>query len=159
MKQHKAAICNFKQTPANYNKMLPDLKWTFFFLNAMSTPWFAMSKQKKKCHSFSNTPVSTLATLRTSCLSVAFDFSVLSLKISIFFLQPDDSPQEDSARVHPVSQEPQQVHSPRTTPAGYTCRNMSTVFAEVWLTHWLHRVFTQKTTTTPLCPPPHRGVK
>lgn len=24
----------------------------------------------------------------------------------------------------------------QTTPAGYTCQKMSTVFAEVWLTHW-----------------------
>lgn len=31
MKQHKAAICYFKQTPSSYNKMLPDPRWTFFF--------------------------------------------------------------------------------------------------------------------------------
>lgn len=158
MKQHKAAICYFKQTPANDNKTLPDLRWTFFFfLNAMSILRFVASKQKK-----SVTHSAILQFLRRPpCAHPAsvllFAFSVLSLKISIFFLQPDDSPQEDAARVHPVSQEPRQVRGPRTTPAAHTCRNMPTVFAEVWLTHRLHGVFTQKTTPAPTSS--HRGVK
>lgn len=55
--EQKAAICYFKQTPANYNKMLPDLRWTFFLKCNVNTVVRYVQTEKKSCHSFSDTPV------------------------------------------------------------------------------------------------------